>query len=112
MSRTVALRAAALQAVSVALLSVVLAAVTPEDFFDDYGFAAGPAAWAACALVTATILRLPRGEALIGAAIAGIPSVLALPLDLHWLGALLAVVVFALWCGRLARDRRLAADAL
>ena len=84
----------------------------PEDFFEDNGWWAGPAAWALCALITATALRLPRGAALVGAALAGIPSLLALPLGLHWLGALLAVVVFAAWCGRLARDRRLTARAI
>jgi hypothetical protein len=37
--------------------------------------------------------------------------VLAVIVGLHWLGAVLAIVVFALWCGRLARDRGLAARA-
>lgn len=112
MDRTIALRAAVIQALAVAALSVLLVAVTSDDFFDDNGWFAGPLAWVACAMFTATVLRLPRGEALIGAALAGIPSALALPLDVHWLGALLAVVVFALWCGKLARDRALAAHAV
>ena len=112
MSRSVLLRAAALQAASVVLLSLLLVAITPDDFFEDHGWFAGPAAWAVCALITATILRLPRGGALIGAALAGIPSALALPLGVHWLGALLAIVVFALWCARLAREPRLTARAI
>lgn len=109
MDRSVLLRAAALQAAGVALLSLALVAVTPEDFFKDQGWWAGPVAWALCALITATALRLPRVGVLVGAALAGVPSLLALPLGLHWLGALLAVVVFAAWCARLARDPQLPA---
>jgi hypothetical protein len=29
----------------------------------------------------------------------------------HWLGAALAILLFALWCGRLARERGRAASA-
>ena len=102
MDRPTLLKAAALQAAAVAVLSILLAAITPAGFFEDHGWWAGPAAWAVCALITAGALRLPRGPALVGAALAGIPSLLAQPLGLHWLGALLAVVVFAAWCARLA----------
>lgn len=112
MDRSVLLRAALIQAAAVAVLSVTLVAVTPEDFFKDNGWFAGPAAWAVCAIFTATVLRLPKGPALIGAALAGIPSALALPLGLHWLGALLAVLVFALWCARLPREPDLPARAI
>jgi hypothetical protein len=35
------------------------------------------------------------------AALAGIPSALAVVAGLHWLGAAVAVVLFAIWCARL-----------
>jgi hypothetical protein len=112
MDRSVLWRAAAVQALSVAVLSVALALALPDSFFDDWGWLAGPAAWLLCALVTAAVLRLPTIRVLVGAALAGLPSVLAVVLGLHWLGAAVAVVLFALWCARLAREPGLPARAV
>jgi len=112
MDRSVLWRAAAVQAVSVALLAIALGAALPRSFFVDWGWLAGPAAWFACALVTATALRLPVVPALAGAALAGLPSLLAVAIGVHWLGAVFGVVLFALWCARLARDRGLPARAV
>jgi len=92
-------RAALLQLVAVALLSIALAIALPHTFFEDWGWIAGPAAWMLCAAFTARVLRLP--PALLGAALAGLPSILAVALGAHWLGAALAVALFALWCARL-----------
>jgi hypothetical protein len=36
---------------------------------------------------------------------------LAVLIGVHWLGAVLAIALFALWCARLARDRGLPARA-
>lgn len=94
-------RAALLQLLAVALLSIALALALPHDFFVDWGWIAGPAAWMLCAAFTARALRLPLAQALIGAALAGLPSVLAVVLNAHWAGAALAVGLFALWCARL-----------
>jgi hypothetical protein len=33
-------------------------------------------------------------------------------IGVHWLGAVFGVVLFALWCARLARDRGLPARAI
>ena len=96
-----ALRAGVLQAVAVALLSIVLALALPKSFFEDWGWLSGPGAWLLCALFTATVLALPRGLALLGAVLVGLPSVIAVIIGIHWLGAAIAVVLFALWCGRL-----------
>jgi hypothetical protein len=110
--RSVAWRAAVVQAIGVAVLSLALALALPHSFFDDWGWLAGPGAWAACALVTARVVGLPVVPTLIGAALAGLPSLLAVIVGVHWLGAVLAIGLFALWCGRLARDRGLAARAV
>ena len=46
-------------------------------------------------------------QALLIAAVAGIPSLVAVAAGVHWLGVVVGVPLFALWCGRLARDRHL-----
>jgi hypothetical protein len=97
-------RAALLQLVAVALLSIALALALPHDFFVDWGWIAGPAAWMLCAALTARVLRLPLVQALIGAVLAGLPSLLAVVLGVHWAGAALAVAIFALWCARLRAE--------
>jgi hypothetical protein len=91
-------RAALLQLVAVAVLSIALGLALPHSFFEDYGWIAGPGSWMLCAAFTARVLALPLGPALLGAALAGLPSLLAVLVGLHWAGALLAVVLFALWC--------------
>jgi hypothetical protein len=101
MSASVFWRAALIQAAGVAILSVALAIAFPHSFFEDWGWLAGPGAWAICALVTARALGLPAGMALLGAALAGIPSLLAVLIGVHWLGAAIAIGLFALWCARL-----------
>lgn len=103
----IALRAGLLQLAFVAVLSIVLAVLLGHQFFRDNGFWAGPLAWFGCAALTGTLVKLPLPAVLIGAVLAGIPSGLATVLGLHWEGALLAVILFGLWCGRLAVDRGL-----
>jgi hypothetical protein len=112
MDRSVLWRAAAVQALSVAVLSIALALALPHSFFEDWGWLAGPAAWLVCALVTAAAVRLPPWRVLVGAVLAGLPSRLAVVIGVHWLGAAIAVVLFALWCARLAREPGLAARAV
>ncbi len=46
-----------------------------------------------------------KAAALLGAVLAGIPSAVATVIGAHWLGALIAIVCFALWCGGLAARR-------
>lgn len=94
-------RVAVAQLLAVALLSRVLALVLPDDFFEAWGWIAGPAAWMLCAAFTALVLDLPLRHTLTGAVLAGLPSLLAVALGLHWAGALLAIGIFALWCARL-----------
>jgi hypothetical protein len=110
--RSVLWRAALVQAVAVAVLSVALALALPHSFFEDWGWLAGPAAWVACSLVTARVVGLPIAGTLIGAALAGLPSLVAVIVGVHWLGAAIAIVLFAMWCARLAREPGLVARAV
>ena len=105
-------RAALVQALAVAVLSIALAIALPHSFFEDWGWLAGPGAWIVCALLTARVVGLPFAGTLVGAALAGLPSIVAVVLGVHWLGAVLAIAVFAMWCARLARDRGLAGRAV
>lgn len=96
-------RAAAVQAGGVAILSIALAALLPHSFFENWGWLVGPGAWVLCAFFTARVLSLPLGMTMLGAALAGVPSLLAVLAGLHWMGAVVAIGVFALWCARLPR---------
>jgi hypothetical protein len=91
-------RAASIQFLAVLLLAGALGAALPRSFFEDYGWLAGPASWMLCAAITSWFVRLPLRLVLIGAALAGLPSLLAVLVGLHWLGALVAILLFALWC--------------
>jgi hypothetical protein len=103
MDTSILWRAALLQLAAVAVLSILLALALPHDFFVDWGWIAGPASWMLCAAFTARVLRLPLAPTLLGAVLAGLPSLVAVLVDLHWAGAILAVGLFALWCARLQR---------
>ncbi len=106
----VAWRAGLVQGFAVAAVAVALALALPRSFFESWGWLAGPAAWLACAAVTARVVRLPTATTLTGAVLAGLPSLLGVAVGVHWLGAVLGVLLLALWCGRLAVDRELPAE--
>ncbi len=105
MNAGVAVRAALLQGVAVALIAVALGTTLSDAFFASWGAIAGPTVWAACALLTAAVLRLPALRVLAGAVLAGLASLVLMPLAGHWAPAPLALVLFAAWCGRLAARR-------
>ena len=67
-------RSALLFGVSLAVVAVVLAVALPHSFFEDWGWLAGPAAWAGCALVAGAALSLPPLPVLVGAALSALPS--------------------------------------
>ncbi len=104
-------RAALVQLAAVAVLSLALALALPKDFFEDWGWLTGPLSWMLCAALTARVLSLPVAVALFGAVLAGLPSLLAVMVGLHWAGALLAIGLFALWCARLPRVPSSARDS-
>jgi len=103
MDRSILWRAAVTQLLLVAALSVLLALTLPHSFFDDWGWLTGPGAWLGCAAVTASALRLPIGQVMLGAVLAGIPSAVAVLVGVHWLGLAIAIAAFAGWCAWLAR---------
>jgi hypothetical protein len=102
----IALRAGLLQAVLVAVVAVALGAALSREFFVDWGWAAGPGAWLACAAIVGRVLGLPLGPVLVGVAVAGLPSLVGVVLGQHWVGAPVGVLLFAAWCGRLGRGPR------
>ena len=100
LDRSAAWRSALLMAVAVAVIAVILGAALDASFFRSWGWLAGPGVWAACALLVARVLRLPAGWTLLGAALSGLPSLVAVLADVHWAGTPLALILFGLWCGR------------
>ena len=101
MDTSILWRAALLQLAAVAVLSLALGLALPHDFFEDWGWLTGPVSWLLCAAFTARVLSLPLVPTLLGAILAGLPSLLAVIVGLHWAGALLAVAIFSVWCARL-----------
>jgi hypothetical protein len=97
-------RSALVQLVAVAVLSIILAILLPHSFFDTWGWVTGPVAWLACAALTARVLDLPLGSTLVGALMAGIPSVICVIVGAHTVGEVIAIAVFAVWCARLPRQ--------
>jgi hypothetical protein len=106
MDRSIAWRAALLQALLVAAAAVVLGSTLERSFFEDWGWLAGPGTWAVCALLVAAALRLPALTVLVGAAVSGLPSLATVLAGAHWAGAPLAIALFALWCGRIGARRQ------
>jgi hypothetical protein len=96
-------RVAAVQVLAVAALSVLLTVVFSHGFFVSWGWLAGPLAWLACAWLTARVVGLPEGPVLARAAISGLASLLFVLLGAHWLGAAVAIGIFAVWCAYLPR---------
>lgn len=98
-------RAALVQFVAVAILSLFLGLLLPHSFFESWGWLTGPLAWLLCAALTARFLYLPLAPTLLGAILVGIPSLLFVLLGLHWLGVIVAIALFAAWCARLPQER-------
>jgi hypothetical protein len=98
MSRSLLVRSALIQTALVAVLSALLAVALGSHFFTTWGWLVGPLAWLACSLVTARVLSLPARRTLIGAILAGLPSIAAIAAGLHWLGDVIAIALFAVWC--------------
>jgi hypothetical protein len=105
MDRSVAWRAGLVQALTLAVVAVVLGAALSREWFESWGWLAGPGAWAGCALLTGVVLRLPLAPVLAGAALSGLPGLAFVLAGVHWAGTPLGLVAFGLWCGWLAARR-------
>lgn len=99
-------RVALVQLVAAGLLSLLLALVFSHGFFEDWGWLTGPLSWLACAWLTARVVGLEPAPTLVRAVAAGVVSLLAVLIGLHWLGALVAVGLFAYLCAIDSRVRR------
>jgi len=108
MNLSTALKSGLVMFILVAVLAVLLALLLPKSFFEDWGWLSGPLALFLCAFGTARILGLPVPRTLLGVIIAGIPGLLGVVIGVHWLGTLLAVITFAVWCGFGPEPRRTA----
>ena len=107
MNWSMALRAGALQAVLIFAVSLALGSLLEREFFVQWGWLAGPGAWFVCALAVGALLRLSLPWVLVGAAVSGLPSLVAVLVGVHWAGIPVAVLAFGLWCGwSAARARR------
>ncbi len=104
-------RSALVQLIAVGVLFVILAILLPHSFFDSWGWIVGPVAWMLCAALTARVLDLPLGPTLLGAVLAGIPDAICVLVGLHNIGDVIAIILFALWCGRMPRQRQRAMAA-
>jgi len=105
MNRAILWKSALVQLLAVAAVSTVLGLLLPTSFFESWGWVSGPVAWIACAAFTATVLKLDLPRTMFGAALAGLPSIIFVVIGVHWLGALFAAVLFAIWCATRAGER-------
>lgn len=96
-------RVAVVQFLAVLVLSLMLAVLFSHGFFASWGWLVGPLAWMGCAWFTAWVVGLEVGPVLVRAVAAGIVSALFVLVGLHWLGALVAIGIFAALCARLPR---------
>lgn len=82
------------------MLGLVTGLTLSHEVFVDWGWLIGPAAWFLAAALTAKVTGLSLRPALLGALLAGVPSAALTALGAHWQGALVAVILFGVWCGR------------
>jgi hypothetical protein len=87
------------QAVAVAIPFAILGVALDRAFFEDWGWAVGPAVWLACSVVTARVLTLPLGYVLFSAVAGGVAGLLVMLATSHLPGMGAALLVFAASCG-------------
>jgi hypothetical protein len=89
---------ALVQLAAVAILSIGLGIVFSHGFFESWGWLVGPLSWLGCAWVTSRVVGLGPEPTLVRAVGAGLVSLLFVLVGLHWIGALVAVGLFAYLC--------------
>jgi hypothetical protein len=88
------------QAIVVAGLSGILVALPiDDDFFEDWGWLTGPAAWIVASVVTARVIAQPLSAVLFSALAGGVAGTLVFLVTSHWPGVVAGLLVFAASCG-------------
>ena len=100
-------RAALSQLLVVAVLGAATGFTLSHEFFESWGWAIGPLSWLVATLVTIAVWKLPFWPTIFGAVVAGLVSLVGVATGLHWTGSVIALVLFALWCGWQGRRPRL-----
>ncbi|MBA2630811.1 MAG: hypothetical protein H0U84_07305 [Thermoleophilaceae bacterium] len=80
------------------LFAVLVALPLDEDFFEDYGFVTGPAAWLACSFLTSRLLSLPTPFVVFAAVAGGVAGGIVFAVAGHWAGMAAALLVFGASC--------------
>ena len=89
----------AVQAILVAVPFVILRLTLDESFFEDYGWAVGPAVWLGCSAVAARLLDIPVSYVVFSAVAGGVAGLLVMLATSHIAGMAVALLVFAASCG-------------
>ena len=92
-------KALAVQAVVVAIPFAILGLTLDHDFFEDWGWLAGPVVWLACSAVTGRLLSLPVAYVLFSAVAGGVAGAIVMLATSHTPGLIAALLVFAASCG-------------
>jgi hypothetical protein len=99
----------AVQAAVLAVPFALLALTLEREFFEDWGWLAGPVVWLAASVITARILALPLGYVLFSAVAGGVAGAIVFLLASHAAGMVAGLLVFAASCG--SYDPEAEADA-
>jgi hypothetical protein len=88
-----------IQAVAVGFVFGILVALPlGDDFFEDYGWLAGPLAWLACSFVTARLIDVPLSYVLFSAVAGGVAGGIVFLVAGHLPGMIAGLLVFAASC--------------
>lgn len=77
---------------------VLVALPLPEDLFEDYGFAIGPAVWLAAAFVASRFIPAPLSLVMFSALAGLVAGTIVMLATSHTAGGVVALLVFAASC--------------
>jgi hypothetical protein len=88
-------KALIVQFIVVAIPFAILGAALDDDFFEDWGWLAGPVIWLACSAATGRILKLPLAYVLFSAVAGGVAGLLVMLATSHLPGLIASLLVFS-----------------